>query len=141
MTDFVLIDGDKAIFEPSFGAAIIIPMPGTISGTGDAMTVSGKTVCIEGDESSVEVSGVAYTAGPYATPGTGTLTISALADDQKATNLKVNNKAVLLVGSSFTAKFSVNSGAVNPNSGVLDSTPEYSGKGSFTTTNSILKAE
>lgn len=142
MSDYILIDTDKANFDPSFGAATVVVRPGDVQGSGPA-TLAGKNFCVEGDESSVSVSGCMYMTPQYSIPGTGTLSIDSLAGDQTAQKTKTGGKAVLLKGSSFNAKFEVQSPAQQPPPGpgspIPDSTPQYSGTGSFITTNSKLK--
>ena len=138
MPDFILIDGDTVIFIPAFGAAVVVVLPGTLSGSGPA-TLNGKNVCVDGDEKDVSVPGCMYIASPYVIPGTGTLTIDKLADDQVAEKTNTGGEAVLLKGSQFDAKFTVDSPAQQPPPGpgspIPDSTPEYSGNGMFVTTN------
>jgi hypothetical protein len=138
MGDFILIDGDQAIFLPSFGAAIVVPQPGKLAGSGP-WTLNGKNVCVDGDESDVSVPGCMYMTPQYCIPGTGTLKISALAGDQKAKKTNTGGKAVLLKGTQFTAKFEVQSPAQQPPPGpgspIPDASPEYSGNGMFITTN------
>ena len=140
MSDFVIVDGDKAYFLPNFGMAIVMVQPGTITGSADA-TWKNKPMCIEGDETSVEVAGCSYTAGPYAIPGSGTLTINQLNADQVATKTKSKKTAAILKGSQFIAQFEVQSPAQQPtpNGPVPDPTPQYSGQGVFQTTNSHYK--
>ena len=41
MADFILIDGDKAIFLPNFGVAVVVVRPGDLKGSGPA-TLDGK---------------------------------------------------------------------------------------------------
>ena len=136
MADFILIDGDQVLFLPAFGAAIVVVQPGKINGAGPS-TLNGKKVCVDGDEKQVSVPGCMYTAPPFVTPGTGTLKIAALAADQKAQHTQSGGKKMLLKGSQFTAKFEVQSPAIDPSSGspVPDPAPQYSGQGSFMTTN------
>lgn len=138
MTDFILIDGDKANFMPTFGAAVVVVQPGDLTASGPA-TLAGKKICIDGDETSVSVPGCMYIAGPHSIPGSGTLKIDALAGDQKATKTNTGGKPVLLKGSQFTAKFEVQSPAQQPPPGpgppIPDATPQYSGNGTFLTTN------
>jgi hypothetical protein len=138
MGDYVLIDGDQAIFLPTFGAATVVVQPGQITGSGPA-TVGNKKVCVEGDEKSVSVPGCTYMTPQYSIPGVGTLEIAALAGDQKASKSQTGDTKMLLVGSQFTAKFKVQSPAKQPppSAGppIPDSTPEYSGNGNFITTN------
>lgn len=141
MADYVLLDGDQAIFMPAFGAATVVVRPGKLAASGPS-TLSGSKWCVDGDEKSVSVPGCVYVTSSHPIPGTGTLEISALASDQVATKTKSGGTAVMLVGSSFTAKLGVESPAQQPTpSGatVPDATPEYSGSGTFVSTNTKLK--
>jgi hypothetical protein len=133
--DYVLIDGDQAIFLPTFGAATVVVQPGKLAGSGPG-TVGSKAMCVDGDESSVSVPGCTYMTPQYSIPGVGTLEIASLAGDQKASKTQTGDKKVLLVGSQFTARFKVSSPAQQPGTvPVPDATPEYSGNGNFITTN------
>lgn len=138
MTDFILIDGDNAIFLPNFGSAMVVVKPGDLKASGPA-TLNGKKVCVDGDEKNVSVPGCMYMAPPYVIPGTGTLKIAALAGNQKAKKTNTGGKLVLLKGGNFTAKFEVQSPAKQPPPGpgapIPDATPQYSGSGMFVTTN------
>ena len=49
MSDFILITGDKAMFNPTFGQAIVTVRPGDLIGTGKAK-INGKMICVDGDE-------------------------------------------------------------------------------------------
>ncbi len=142
MGDFILIDGDQALFQPSFGPATVVVMPGRLTGSGP-MKACGKPACVSGDEGSVSVPGCMYTAPPYVIPGSGTLEIAALAGDQLAPTSKTGGKKLMVKGSTFTAKFSVQAPAMQPQPAappVPDPTPQYSGSGSFLTTNTSTKA-
>jgi hypothetical protein len=138
MADFILMEGDKAIFLPNFGTAIVVVKPGDLKGSGPG-TINGKNMCVDGDEKNVSVPGCMYTAPPYVIPGSGTLKIAALAGNQKAKKTRTGGKPVLLKGSNFTAKFEVQSPAKQPppvpGSPIPDTTPQYSGSGMFVTTN------
>ena len=137
MTDTILIDQDQVMFMPSFGAAMVVVLPGQLKASGKA-TVGGKKIGLVGDEAQVQVAGCMYTAPPYVIPGTGTLKIDQLAGDQKAQHTTVGGTKVLLKGSNFTAKFEVQSPAQQPTAGgpVPDATPMYSGgQGNFVSTN------
>ncbi len=136
MPDFILIEGDKANFLPNFGAAIVVVQPGNLTGSGPA-TLTGKKICVDGDEKNVSVPGCNYMTPQYSIPGVGTLKIDALAADQKAKKTQTGGKPVLLKGSNFTAKFEVQSPAQQPTptGPVPDGTPQYSGSGMFITTN------
>lgn len=145
MSDFILINGDMVNFQSAFGAANVIVKPGKITGSGPP-SIDNKKICIEGDESSVSVPGCQYTAGQYSSvPGVGTLKIQSLAGDQKSKKMKIKGKAVLLKGSQFNAIFEVQSPALAPPKGAAppepDTSPSYSGKGSFTTSNSKFKSK
>lgn len=140
MTDFILIEGDKANFLPNFGAAVVVVQPGDLKGSGPA-TLNGKKLCVDGDEKQVSVPGCPYTTPQYTIPGAGTLKISALAGDQKAQKTQTGGKVVMLKGSSFTAEFEVQTPAQQPPPPgtpappTPDATPKYSGSGTFITTN------
>ena len=138
MSDSILITGDKAIFNPTFGAATVVVQPGTLAGSGKGK-ISGKPVCVDGDEKKVIVPGCTYMTPMYSIPGVGTLSIQSLGGNQKARKTKDKGKPVLLKGSTFTAKFQVMIPAQQPPPGagspIPDATPQYSGTGSFLTTN------
>lgn len=139
MSDFILVTGDTVVFTPAFGPATVVPPPGVLAGTGRS-SVGKKPVCVEGDEKKVVVPGVPYQSASHPTPGVGTLTIDALGGDQKAKKTKSGGKAVLLKGSTFTAKFQVTAPAILPGAPpVTDPTPSYSGTGQFVTTNLRVK--
>ena len=142
MSDFVLIDSDIVNFMPTFGPAVVVVQPGQLKASGGS-TVTDKAVCIDGDEKDVSVPGCMYMTPVYSIPGTGTLKIDSLAGDQKATKTQSADKAVLLKGSNFVAKFEVQSPAqqpMPPGPPVPDASPSYSGQGSFVTTNTKVKA-
>ncbi|MGR9053656.1 MAG: hypothetical protein ACU84J_13505 [Gammaproteobacteria bacterium] len=142
MSDFILVDGDQAVFLPNFGAAVVIVRPGMLS-AGGAATRGGKKLCIVGDEKNVSVPGCLYTTPQYSIPGTGTLKIAALADDQKAEKTRSAGTAVMLKGSRFNAEFEIQSPAQQPPPGpgspIPDPSPKYSGEGSFTTVNTSFR--
>jgi hypothetical protein len=142
MSDYIIINGDMAVFQPSFGAATVVVLPGTILGTSESK-LNGSALCVDGDESSVSVPGCAYIAGQYTIPGTGTLKIDSLGQDQLTSKMKSGGKAILLKGSNFTAKFEVQVKAtyINQSSGatISDSASSYSGQGSLISTNVKFK--
>ncbi len=140
MSDFILVDGDTVTFMPSFGAAIVVVAPGTLSGSGPGK-IGGKAACVDGDETNVQVQGCAYTSGAFTVPGVGTLMIDTLGGDQKAQNTKTGGKAVLLKGSTFTAKFQVQTPAqAPPTASTPDPMAMYSGgSGTFMNTNTTVK--
>lgn len=141
MSDFILVDGDTVVFLPAFGAAIVAVQPGKLKASGTAK-LSGKKICLDGDEKQVEVMGCSYVSGGFVIPGTGTLKIAALAPNQTTKKTK-NGKPVMLKGAMFTAKFEVQSPAQQPappGPPVPDPAPMYSGQGNFVTTNMKWKA-
>lgn len=140
MSDYILTTGDQAIFMPNFGQAIVIPLPGILSGSGK-MKINGKIICVDGDEKNVRVLGCPYQTPQYSIPGVGMLTIESLGGDQKAKKTKSGGKPVLLKGSTFKAKFQVMAPAQQPTptGPIPDATPQYSGQGQFITTNFQVK--
>ncbi|MCA9662455.1 MAG: hypothetical protein KC486_29215 [Myxococcales bacterium] len=139
MSDYVLIDGDQAIFEPAFGAAKVSVRPGALLASGPA-TRDGRRLCVLGDEGSVEVQLCAYVTEQHSIPGSGTLTIAALAGDQIAQKSRSGGAALLLVGGRFTANFEVLVPAKQPAPApVPDPTLAYAGAGSFVTTNAHFR--
>jgi Contractile injection system spike tip protein len=140
MADFILMTGDKAIFNPNCGQAIVVVRPADLMGSGQAK-INGKPVCVDGDEKKVLVIGCAYTTAQHNIPGVGMLSIQALAGNQKAKKTKSGSKPVLLKGASFQSKFQVMVPAQQPStpSPIPDATPQYAGTGSFMTTNRKMK--
>jgi len=141
MSDYVLIDGDQALFMPTFGAATVVVRPGSLR-AGGAAKLGGQKWCVSGDEASVSVQGCMYMTPTHSIPGIGTLEVDSLASDQTTRHTTLAGTALLLVGGSFTAKFSVQSPAQQPTSAgpVPDPVTQYSGSGQFISTNSKLKA-
>ena len=133
MSDFIIKTGDTVTFSPAFTPAVVTVAPGTITGS-SKVSIDGAIACIQGDEASVTVP-VTYINNGFATPGAGTLTIQALGADQLGQKTSSTQKPFILKGSTFTALFTVKAPAVNPNSGVPDPTPMYTGTGQFVTTN------
>lgn len=144
MSDFVIIDGDEAIFLPVFGKAVVVgksdTISGTISGSGPT-TWNDNALCIEGDEASVKVSDCSYTAVPFCIPGTGILKVDALDSQQVATKTKSGATSVILKGSKFNAVFEVQIPAQKLTAGKTETDPEskYFGKGVFSTSNTKYK--
>ena len=143
MLDYVLIDGDLALFLPTFGVATVVVRPGQMKGSGPG-TWNGKNWCVDGDEKQLAVPGCPYFTPVYSIPGVGTLKIAALSANQKAKDTQSNGKAVLLKGGQFTAKFEVQAPAQQPPPApgppIPDSMQTYSGLGSFTTFNTNYQA-
>lgn len=140
--DFVIVNGDQAVFDPSFPPASVIAPPGIVTGTAKGK-VSGLVACVEGDEASVVVAGAVYVTPAFPIPGVGTLTIESLGPGQKAQKGKSGGRAFILRGSKFRARFQVSAPATVISGGnpVPDPTPVYSGTGSFITTDTRARAE
>jgi hypothetical protein len=140
--DFIIINGDQAIFDPAFPPATVMAPPGIITGT--AMEkVTGLIACADGDEASVVVAGAAYFTPSFPIPGVGTVTIESLAPDQKAQKGKSGGRFLILRGSKFRARFQVSAPAqiITAGGPVPDPNPIYSGTGSFITTNTRARSE
>lgn len=142
MADYLLIDGDQAHFLASFGEATVLVQPGTLRASGPA-TLGGQRLCVLGDEASVSVGGCFYTTSKHSIPGVGALEIAALAADQRAQRPATGGARALLVGGRFTARFVVQSPAMQPPKGpgspIPDATLHYAGEGFFITTNTKLR--
>ncbi|HSI41608.1 MAG TPA: hypothetical protein VLA00_13775 [Xanthobacteraceae bacterium] len=143
MADLVLLDGDQAIFQPGFGAAIVMVQPGRIAGSGP-MRAAGKRACVDGDEASVSVPGCLYMTPLHSIPGIGTLAIAALAGNQLSVTSAAGGARLMLKGGAFIAQFTVQVPAMQPPPGpgapIPDATPSYSGAGTFVTANTTVKA-
>lgn len=140
MKDFVLRTGDKAIFDASFPPATVTAQPGVITGSGLA-TIDDATVCVEGDEATVVVTGATYLLPGYS-PGVGIVTITGLAADQMAAKGTSNGRALLLRGSRFEAQLQVVTPGIQTSPAAApDPTPMYSGGGKFETANAVTEAE
>ncbi len=132
--------GDKAIFNPSFGQAIVTVRPGELIGTGKDK-INHQLVCVDGDEKKVILPGCSYMTSQYSIPGLGILSIESLANDQKAKKTQSGGKPVLLKGGLFKAKFQVTVPAQQPSTPnpITDTTPQYSGTGTFISLNIKVK--
>ncbi|MDE9429174.1 hypothetical protein KKI95_04775 [Xenorhabdus bovienii] len=133
MSEAIVVDGNMLQFDSYFGnRKVMVSSPGKISGTGHAQ-VNGKKVCILGDEKQVRVSAI-YTTETHTTPGTGTITISALDTSQQALQC-TSGAALIIKGQKFTALFTPELPAMNNtvNPPQQDVTTPSSGKGSFIT--------
>ena len=124
---FAIKDGDVVVFMPSFGTALVTPIPTTISSSATSTSVVDTPVCLEGDEREVESPGCAYIAPPFVVPGVGTLKIMKLGADQVSQNATIEGKKVILQGSVFQAVFEVQTPAQIPVACTPDPVPQYPG--------------
>ena len=135
MTKFAIIKDDQITILPPHGAALVFAPPGKMQASG-TMTVTGKEVCLEGDEANVMID-APYIAPPYVIPGQGKVIIKALAGDQLTKKTQHAGKPIILQGVMFDTEFQVTAPAQQPTptGPVPDGTPKYNGKGQFITTN------
>ena len=145
MSKFILIDGDIVNFMGVFGKAIVYVRPGILKASGKS-TLKRKKICIDRDEKKVSVLGCTYYSPPSTIPGVGTLVIKSLGVDQKAKKTFVDNKKVLLKGTTFIAELKVETPAQQPpvipgQPPIPDPISQYIGRGYFKTTNTKWKGE
>jgi hypothetical protein len=139
MNNYVIRATDLANFIPNFSGAIVtvptFPMIAT-----DDMRAENIPVCLDGDQNLVIIPGCAYVRLPYYIEGAGVVTISGLNVNQLSVNTIYKGRRVILLGSTFEAKFTVVSPAWKPGeTWVPDSVGSYDGTGFFTTTNTKVK--
>lgn len=132
-----IVNNDMVTFLPSFTPATIVPVPGKITASAAKTNATKKAICLEGDESSVTVSGVAYIGAAFPVPGVGQLTITKLNADQTSKKTKIEGKAPIVKGTMFTAKFTVQTPAslITPGGKQDDPVPTYTGQGQFVPSN------
>jgi len=143
VTDFVIKTGDMlqvTIPEPAVVPALEAPLP--LTGSSTNVTIGGMPVCLQGDELPMELRDpLPYTAPPFITPGTGTLTLTLLSDNltSQTTN---GGKPLLIRGATFIATFTVESPATQPTptGPVPDPEAEKPGTARFITTNESVAA-
>ncbi len=141
MPDYAVMEGDLVMFMPNFGAAVVAIRPGKMMGTG-LTVVTNKKICLRGDESQLQLPGCVYTTPLYTIPGTGTLKINILNNDQVSQKTKSGGKQIILQGSQFVAVFEVQVPAqqVLPSGNTMtDATPQYPGNGRFVSFNKKFK--
>lgn len=136
MSNYIVVDGDRLNFEPMFGVNTVTPTAHAIRGSGVA-AIENKKICIRGDEKKVSVSAI-YSSAGYPNQGTGTITIASLATDQLAT-FSTAETELIVVGSRFTALFTVDSPATHPQNGP-DPVSTTSGRGTFINSQSFVTA-
>lgn len=138
MSNLVVIDGDALKFETNFGANIVTPTaPCLIQGSGEA-DIMNKKICVLGDENKVSIAAT-YTKSTHTTPGTGTITIAALAANQQAMFVTART-AVIVVGSHFTARFTPSSPAMDPQGKPDPNMGPTQGTGTFINSQSFVTA-
>ena len=130
MSDYILTDGDPVVFEPDFQGSTVTPTePSTLTASG-AATFRGRQVCVEGDEASASVDAT-YVTPTHTTPGSGTIEITGLANDQIASKTYSRGLLVLMVGGHFEATFTPQKAATDPATGAPDALTPRTGRGFF----------
>lgn len=83
MSKFIVVTGDKVIYDPTFMSRTVVPVPAVMTGTGHA-DINALKVCVAADinQASTKVMSTAYITPPYIIPGTCKLEIQALNADQ-----------------------------------------------------------
>lgn len=142
MEDFVITTGDMILITippPAVVPQLQAPVP--MVGSGTQVLVNEKPVCLLGDELPPAARGpLAYTAPPYVSPGTGTLTI--ILTQSNFTVQTESGKAILIKGSPFQVSFNVQAPAMMPTPAGPQPDPLMvkPGTGQFITTNVVVKA-
>ncbi|WP_083754018.1 hypothetical protein [Actinosynnema sp. ALI-1.44] len=139
-SDFIIKTGDMikiTIPPPVIVPAIQAPVP--LRGSSTNVQVNNQFVCLQGDELPQVLRGpLPYTAPPFVTPGTGTLTLTLAPSN--LTIQSQNGPKVLIKGMTFTATFTVQAPAMQPTPGgpVPDPVAVKPGTAQFITTNTTV---
>ena len=142
MGDYILRTGDSikvTIPPPAVIPILAAQIP--LQGSSTSLTVAGMSACLLGDELPETLRmPLPYTAPPFTTPGTGTLTVTLLPTNMTAQSR--NGKQILVKGAQFTAMFTVEEPAMQPTPAgpVPDAEIEKPGTAEFITTNETVKA-
>jgi len=143
MGDVILRTADfieVTIPEPAVVPILEAPVP--LVGSSTNVIVIGIPVCLQGDElPPVLRVPLVYTAPPFSTPGTGTLSVTLLPANltQKTTN---GGKPLLIKGGTFPAMFTVEEPAMQPTPAgpVPDPMVEKPGNARFISSNETVTA-
>jgi Contractile injection system spike tip protein len=142
MPDFIIKTGDMIkVTIPNPAVIPLLEAPVPLQGSSTNVTVAGTAACLLGDELPVELrEPLSYTAPPFATPGTGKLTLTLLPSNQ--TVMTKNGKVLLVKGQQFTALFTVATPATmpTPKGPEPDKLLAKLGTAQFITTNETVKA-
>lgn len=140
--DYIIVNNDMiqiTLEPPAVCPMLMGPVPLIASGSS---TVNDMAVCLVGDELPPSLQApMAYTSGAFTVPGMGTvsLTLQSANKTQMATD---SEKAMLLKGQAFQAKFSVTVPAMQPGAvPTPDPVATKSGTAQFITTNTLGQAE
>ena len=112
--DFIVKSGDMiqiTIPPPAVVPQLMAPVP--LVGTSSKVMINNQPACLQGDELPPAIKGpLVYTAPPYVTPGTGSVTIVLMPNN--LTMQTSNEKPLLVKGVTFQAVFNVQSPAMMP---------------------------
>jgi hypothetical protein len=142
MKDFVITTGDMisiTVPPPAIVPQLLAPVP--LVGSGTQVLVNNQPVCLLGDELPAAIAGpLAYTAPPYVTPGTGTLSI--ILNPSNVTVQASTGKPILIRDGPFQAVFTVGAPAMMPTPAGPQPDPLMvkPGTAQFITTNVIVQA-
>jgi hypothetical protein len=138
MSNYIVLDGDEVKFDNMFGNNFVRPVKDLfISGHGNA-TIKNKRICVLGDEKTVSVVAT-YTSTVFPVFGTGTITISKLAAEQIIDSATADT-AIIVVGTKFSALFTVSTPASNNATSATDTVAEVYGTGQFINSQSFVRA-
>ena len=140
--DYIILNNDMiqiTIDPPTICPTLMAPVPLVASGFS---TVNDMAVCLEGDELPPSLQApMAYTSGAFSIPGMGTVAVSLASANKTQINTDTD-KAMLLKGQTFQAKFSVTVPAMQPGPAPTpDPVATKSGTAQFITTNTLAQAE
>lgn len=123
----ILKTGDLIAFIPNgphVCPVIVAPLP--LLGTGSPFFISGKLVCLEGDEiPAVLKTPLPYISPPYVIPGMGMLEVKP-PPNCYTVKWKVKGKRILIIGPPFQAEFKVTLPAMQPPPGPAPPIPDSS---------------
>jgi hypothetical protein len=112
--DLIIKSGDMLrvqVMPPTIVPMLAAPVP--LVGSSTNLLIAGQPACLLGDELPQQLKApLPYTAPPFVTPGTGSLSIQLMPNNQTA--MSKNGKAVLVKGAQFVAKFQVQTPAQQP---------------------------
>ncbi|NEP85311.1 MAG: hypothetical protein F6K39_48845 [Okeania sp. SIO3B3] len=117
MKDLILTTDAQVIYLPIFPTpvpATVTVRPGKLKGTG-VYKVQGKTICVDGDHTqSGYVPYCAYFTPTHSVAGMGILRIGMLNPDNLSGMWVINNKQVMVTGTTLAAWFEVTLPAQTP---------------------------
>lgn len=139
MGSLVIVDNDVLNIPLSFGTRVVTLTAPAIIKAGGHSIINGKKVCIQGDETLIQLPAVYIVEDKVG--GAGIVTIK-LGDDQVAKTCKDSEKALILAGTTFTATFTPKKPAQSPPpANVADSSAPSDISGTFTPSQTFVTAD